>query len=615
MHALSLLPMAAVAFLTLPARGAPGGDIVLADEVFFTVPRTDRRLTVEKTGFAHTFWAHRGAWQRFHLEEVAPSASAVGLSSGQQVMLKAWTGGYLTDKGGRMSAKSRDTSASQVWTIKSADGSEGPIVSGSRVVLYSRHGAPVVVDDPEKPGRLAVRDESDVSRLELVIELARRRSTAASTTSTAPPTTTTTTPRACADLDAAGLASALSVKTVQLPSALRSRCPGFGVDTSCRHAFYAATPSNEAHALLYNDEERNATLLLFDGEDRLLRTRVLGTEEVRGLQFEPSGAHLVALISGGTNVWGSPSYFVKMEVPSLNIVWTKPVDGKRVGLEKWTPDNTDTIAVSETRYVLHSSGNCREGQWCAGHQGDTLQVVDAVTGEQLKDEGREWSASHSCKQMIAYNDNSKVFLYANAGDAYPQALEFRAKKAKSYYGGLRFDGWGNMAGRQGVTQGAIKADPHSSGFASVWTNGTEDGRPDKLYYAGIDSSVAFVNGPRELFPNSPGTEIGGNIAPLGPGRWLVAYNEAPSDLITDYLRIFYDNWNIPESVRLTGGRLAIINGEGAVVGEPVDVAALGAPFPVEINHLVERSDGLGWVYLDGPGKSTAKIVHLRCKRA
>jgi len=607
--------MAAVAFLTLPARGAPGGDIVLADEVFFTVPRTDRRLTVEKTGFAHTFWAHRGAWQRFHLEEVAPSASAVGLSSGQQVMLKAWTGGYLTDKGGRMSAKSRDTSASQVWTIKSADGSEGPIVSGSRVVLYSRHGAPVVVDDPEKPGRLAVRDESDVSRLELVIELARRRSTAASTTSTAPPTTTTTTPRACADLDAAGLASALSVKTVQLPSALRSRCPGFGVDTSCRHAFYAATPSNEAHALLYNDEERNATLLLFDGEDRLLRTRVLGTEEVRGLQFEPSGAHLVALISGGTNVWGSPSYFVKMEVPSLEVVWTEPIESDVVGLERWTPDNSDAIAVSADRYVLHSAGVCRSGKWCASHQGDTTQVLNASTGERITSEGRDWRASHSCKQMIAYNPNSDAFLLANAGDYFPTDLQFLAfeQGVHSRHAAV-FPSWGDGVGKQGVTLGAIKADPWSPDFASVWSYGTEDGGPDKLYFARISKDAAFLQQPAEVFQNMTGTEIGGNLAPLAEGRWLIAYTHAETDVITDYMKVIFDTWQVPREVRIGGSRLAIVNSEGELLGDPVDISALGAPFPVEINHLVQRPDGFGWIFIDGPGSDFVKIARLKCTR-
>lgn len=46
-----------------------------------------------------------------------------------------------------------------------------------------------------------------------------------------------------------------------------------------------------------------------------------------------------------------------------------------VGMEKWTPDNSDAIAVSEERYVLHSAGLCREGKWCAGHQGDLFQAL------------------------------------------------------------------------------------------------------------------------------------------------------------------------------------------------------------------------------------------------
>lgn len=55
--------------------------------------------------------------------------------------------------------------------------------------------------------------------------------------------------------------------TVQLPSALSSDCAGFGVRPSCRHGFYAASPSSAYHALLYNDAARKAVLVLFDGED------------------------------------------------------------------------------------------------------------------------------------------------------------------------------------------------------------------------------------------------------------------------------------------------------------------------------------------------------------
>jgi len=386
---------------------------------------------------------------------------------------------------------------------------------------------------------------------------------------------------------------------------------------SCQHGFYAATPRNGgAHALFYNDAAGNAIVVLFDGDNEVVRSKVIGTEKARGLQFEPSGAHLVALISGRTNTWMVPHVFVKMEVPSLAVVWAKPIESPLIGLEKWTPDNTDSIAVSDHRYMLHSAGVCRDGKWCQGHQGDITQVLNATTGEQIASEGKDWVASHSCKQMVAYSAASDTFLIANAGDYYPKELLFTG-----FAGGRHLDakasfpGWGNGGGLQGVSQGAIRADPWSGGFASVWSYGTEGGGPDKLYFATISEDVEFVQEPTPIFPDSPGMEVSGSVAPLGPDRWLVAYNEAPTDVLDDYLRIYFEDWGLPASLRSTGARLAIVDSTGRPVGDPVDVAALGAPLPVEINHLVQRRDGLGWIFLDGPGMDTAKIVHLKCRPA
>lgn len=69
----------------------------------------------------------------------------------------------------------------------------------------------------------------------------------------------------CKDLDASGIRAALSVKTVQLPAPTVSSC---GKTAPCRHAFYAAMPRGDGeHALLYNDANGKATVVLFDAED------------------------------------------------------------------------------------------------------------------------------------------------------------------------------------------------------------------------------------------------------------------------------------------------------------------------------------------------------------
>jgi len=389
---------------------------------------------------------------------------------------------------------------------------------------------------------------------------------------------------------------------------------------SCRHGYYGASPKTDYHAILYNDEAGEARLVLLDGQDEVAATAELGAEKVRGLQFDPSAAHLVALISGGTNIHGSPSYFVKMRMPSLEVVWRKPVFSEVVGLEKWTPDNSDSMAVSEDRYVLHSAGQCVGDTWCEGHQGDLLRVLDAATGEPVPGEAADWASSHSCKQMVAYNQKSDSFLIANAGDYYPKALQFTGYTAKRHLGvKLRFESWGNGGGKQGVTQGAISADSAGTGFGAVWSYGLEAGEPDKLYFAVINTStvpknVTWRGAPKKVFPASTTSQLGSNIAPLGGGRWLVAYTESATDVVTDYLKIYFDNWGLPQDVRDSGSRLAVLSPDGEVIGEPVDISALGAPFPVEVNHLLDRPAGVGWMALGGAGSDTAKVMQLRCQR-
>jgi len=292
-----------------------------------------------------------------------------------------------------------------------------------------------------------------------------------------------------------------------------------------------------------------------------------------------------------------------------------PVESPLVGMEKWTPDNSDAIAVSEERYVLHSAGLCREGKWCAGHQGDLFQALNATTGEWLDSEGKDWRVSHSCKQMVGYNPRSDAFLVANAGDACPKALQYTAFSRGAHLSmSARFDTWGDAGGRQGVTQGAIEAELDGEGFATVFSFGPEVGEPDRLYFATLFANATFAAAPREVLLGSSSTQLGGNLAPLGAGRWLVAYTEAEGDILSTYLKTYWDDWGIPEEMRAGGSRLAILDATGGIVGSPVNVSALGARFPVEINHLAARPSGIGWISIDGPGASSATLVELRCAR-
>jgi len=370
--------------------------------------------------------------------------------------------------------------------------------------------------------------------------------------------------------------------------------------------------------MVYNDYTDAAWVVMFGADDGIAKSMKIGSEKVRGLQFDPSGRHLVALISGGTNQHRSNSSFVKMKVPSLDIVWSKPVFSPMVGMEKWTPDNSDHMAIAEDRYVLHSSGECYVG-WCSGHQGALYRVLNATTGEPMDNEQNDWAASHSCKQMIAYNEVADSFLMADMGDAYPKAIQFTAWHKEHLGTDLEIPGWASPGGRQGFTNGAIKADPWGEGFAAVWSHGERYDDSDKLFFAMINASrdpreITFLTPPKQLFPDSgTRTQIGSNLAALGGGKWLVAYTDSWTNRINDHMLIWFEDWRIPERTRKEGTKLAIVDSSGELVGSPVAVFGLGGAFmPIEINHMMRRPGGIGWIGLDGPDSKQVKVMQLRC---
>lgn len=226
--------------------------------------------------------------------------------------------------------------------------------------------------------------------------------------------------------------------------------------------------------MAYNDYADIARVILFDAEDSIIKNKTIGSDKVRGFQFDPIAWHLVALISGGMGQYPSNSSFVKLRVPSLDIIWSKPVGSSMVGMEQATVDNSDNIAIAEDRYVLHSTGN--------GMQSSLYFVLTATTGEQMENEQNNWVASQSYKQMCPYNEFVDGFLMVDMG----AALTFTRWKGAHLGTDLQV----SVAGSgQGFTPGAIKADPWGNGFAAVWSYGERDDDVDKLYFAMIDVSV------------------------------------------------------------------------------------------------------------------------------
>lgn len=356
--------------------------------------------------------------------------------------------------------------------------------------------------------------------------------------------------------------------------------------------------------------------MLLNGRDEIVTDKVLGTTKVRGIKFHPTDPNsLVAMLAGAGP--GVPSTVFRLAVPALTEQWKGSVGSPTVSLEKGTPDKADAFAVSGKHVVLHSAGECNQGEWCAGHQGSITQVVDMSTGNRIG--GNDWQASHSTKQMISYNPRSDVFLMADAGDAYPKALLFsvitNASKSRTQVtaGTAEFATWGNEGGKQGMTQGAIAASKMGTGFGATWSVGPETGAPDKLFFARFGPHGEYTTAPKRVFGGS-GTEIGSGCVALGNNRWLVTYTASYKDVVKDYLRIFSDDWGVPADVRAHGGRAMILDDAGEVQGSAVDVSAHGAPVPVEINNLVERADGVGWIYVE-PSRATVKVVTLRCKHS
>jgi len=210
--------------------------------------------------------------------------------------------------------------------------------------------------------------------------------------------------------------------------------------------------------------------------------------------------------------------------------------------------------------------------------------------------------------MAAYSAVSDTFLLATAGDAYPDKLVFSTLKDDALSQTASFQSWGDGAGSQGVSGGAIKADL-LGGFGAVWTYGEKGGLSDKLYFATFSANGSFLTGPRRLFDDS-GSEIGGNLVPLADGNWLVAYTKSDSDVISDYLRTLWDDWHLPEELRLEGGRLAVVSGDGLVLKDGIKLSP-EASIPIEINHMVARPDGFSWASVDASGQ-TLRIAHLKC---
>lgn len=84
------------------------------------------------------------------------------------------------------------------------------------------------------------------------------------------------------------------VKEVTLPSALPSSgCGSFGIHISCWHTFYAASPETDLHAILYNDADKKAIVVLLDAQSEIVTTKDRGLVGLRsGIQLPACHPHL-----------------------------------------------------------------------------------------------------------------------------------------------------------------------------------------------------------------------------------------------------------------------------------------------------------------------------------
>jgi len=566
------------------------------DGVYLTTPRRNHRITAQEDGRVHASWNHRGSWQRFVLERADGAGEVV---SGDVVLLRAWTGKRLTLQDMEVHAKWDHEGGWQKFVIEAKGAAAGaPVTPYSTIFLKGHTGRRVDADAPDSLGVVQARWSHMGSWQELIIEAPR-----------------------CPGLTAENLASRLTVSKVYLPVRFTWECQYGRQPWTCRHGHYAASPDSEVQAYLYSDIDRITHLLLLNGAAEIIQSKALGHGKAVGLQFEPGAGHLVAAVSVGTgtdSLIDNPPTFMRFEVPSLEVVWTKQAERHADVHTSWaTPDNAHGLAVSKDRLVWHSAGSCT-GE-CTDGAGETLNVLDLATGEEISAEGHALPGVRSAKQMVGYNRRSGAFVTASAAASAPSSLRFQGYADGKALDGPSWESWGWGGARQGVTLGALKADPESGGFAGVWSHGVDKGTPDKLYFSRLQVSadnVAWSMEPKAIFPDSNKTEVGGNVVPLGKGRWLLAYTESDHDFIEaeNYLFSSWERWNFDDSIRTRGGRMAIIDSAGRVQGAPVNISAAGAYFPVEMNHLVERPDGLSWAFIDRYGIRMIRIAHLRCDR-
>jgi len=573
--------------------------------VYLTTPRLNHRITAEPDGRVHANEDDRGERQRFVIERQSGSGTVV---SGDVVLFKAWNGHRLSAPSTSIHAQWNNSGSWEQFVIEGKGSESGRVVRAYDTIFLKTHtGKRVDADAPNAPGVVQARYSDKGSWQELIVERPR-----------------------CPGLTAENLASRLSALTVYLPVRYTWNCEYGRQPWTCRHAHYDGYLESNWQAYLYSDIDFNTHMLTLENYKLPRYHKVLGIGKAEGVKFVPGrfspNMEVIAAVTmgkGTDSLINNPPTFFRLKWPSLDIIWKRQASRHAAVHTSWaTPDNAHGLAVSEDRIFWFSAGSCTG--MCRDKAGVTVNVLNLTTGEDITAEGFALPGVRSAKQMVAYNKRggeapSGMFLTASAVASNPPSLRFEGYRENGeVVPGPNFSSWGFEGTRQGVSPGVIQADPESPGFVSVWSHGADDGTLDKLYFASLKVSrdkVSWNVEPKVVFPDSKTTEIGANIAPLGNGRWLLAYTEHTEDVLEkdDYLFTAWEQWSMSSTIRFRGSRMAIIDSNGTVLGAPVNISNSGAHFPVEMNHLVERPGAIGWTFPRDYGKRDIKTVSLTCE--
>jgi hypothetical protein len=223
---------------------------------------------------------------------------------------------------------------------------------------------------------------------------------------------------------------------------------------------------------------------------------------------------------------------------------------------------------------------------------------------------------------IAFNpDNPKrTHLIVDSGDAFPEKIAVSTYTEPSGMEGR--GGNGNVVSGQTVFQGQrsnigqVVARKGNPGFGMVVSfNGqgkkfgaaNDDDGVAKVFFGTFDESGYHATCMKPVFGGADG-QVGPALVALDERRFLLGYTKITQPMGNKF---WGNDFGIDASTRATQGHMVVLDVNGQILGEPVNLP--DNPIPVEVHHLEQGSQGITWISAD-PDDNTAVWLHrIKCQ--